>query len=42
MMKKIFGCLLWFALLVILCLMALALIGVAAQAPGTAELIRNI
>lgn len=42
MIKKIFSFLFWLALLVILCLMVLALIGVAAQAPGTAELIRNI
>ena len=42
MIKKIFSFLFWLALLVILCLMILAVIGIAAQAPGTSHLLNNI
>jgi hypothetical protein len=40
-MKKVFTFLFWVALLTLFCLTVLALIGIAAQAPGTSELINS-
>lgn len=40
-MKKLLGCIFWLALVSVLCLMVLAVIGVAAQHPASSHLFNN-